>query len=166
MFGSIMLLDNEKDVVDSDTKTAVAAHHVSRWAYTILLVHFIAVLVLLQYEIPSQLALGRLCLLLTVIFVGVRHHSTRLFSLASAGLGAVTATQGLIDACSLHYHAVGLGAAASRSGISLLSDLRSRALMHAALLVCLCAVQILNLGLYLTSLRAQTSPTLFDAEEV
>ncbi|SCU92514.1 LAFA_0F11100g1_1 [Lachancea sp. 'fantastica'] len=133
---------------------------VANMVHAIMAAHLITAMILLYHEIPSQLALGRICLLLTVIFVGARSRFTRLFSLAPTSMGIITALGGLIDACSLHQNAVGLGAAASRTGISLLSDLRSRALMHAALLACLGSVQALNLALHLSSLRVQTAETL------
>ncbi|SCU96794.1 LAME_0F17458g1_1 [Lachancea meyersii CBS 8951] len=131
-----------------------------RWwlifARVLLAAHLTTALLLLHCRLPDQGVLGPVCLFLTILFVSIRHRSARLFSIAPTLAGCVNAAREVADLCQLQEFALTRGAAASHRGIALLAEIQSRALVHAVVLVCLGAVQAVNLALHLKALRAKT----------
>ncbi|SCW04027.1 LAFE_0H04302g1_1 [Lachancea fermentati] len=145
------------------------SHNAVCWA--LLSAHLLILLALIRRVAPNALQCGQLCLLLTVIFVFVRHRTTRMFSLFASYAGIIVlAKSALMLARSYVEIARAAGDAADVSVRSmspatgrlralqttLASDeaaVRHELLLHVLLAACFVFAQMANLTLYLAERR-------------
>lgn len=118
--------------------------------WLVLVVHLALLLLLLARTAPDPLVSGQVCLLLTVIFVFVRHRYTRMFSLLSTAVGVSGLGHSLLYTYRTYCTALDVGAPTTLTGIAELSTLRTRAVLLGVLLLCFCVVQLANLSLHLS----------------
>ncbi|CUS22355.1 LAQU0S05e03510g1_1 [Lachancea quebecensis] len=118
--------------------------------WMVLVVHLALLLLLLARTAPDTLVSGQVCLLLTVIFVFVRHRYTRMFSLLSTAVGVSGLGHSLLYTYQTYCAALDADALITLTGITELSNLRTRAVLLCVLLLCFCVVQLANLSLHLS----------------
>lgn len=163
-----VILDEEEYVVECELPRDECDHRPSlacELAWLVLATHLAFVLVLMAKVCGDPLQLGQLCLLLTVIFVFVRHQFTRLFSLLTSAAGVAAATRVLVHSCQAYAVAFESGAATSLTGLAQLARLRSRETTSYVLILCFCVVQAINLALRLWHERPQRQCSIAGDED-
>ncbi|SCU87173.1 LADA_0E02454g1_1 [Lachancea dasiensis] len=142
-----MLLNNTKRMHASGPSPT---HELYTTAFhAVLLLHLVVVVLLLYRQLSSRLAMSQVCLLLSVVFVCVRHRFTRLFSVLCSIAGLTSLAEGLLESCAFYSRAIDMGAATTTTGVALLAHCRSRALLQAGLVTCFCVIQIANLVIHI-----------------